>query len=80
MKIEVFKTNVLHADEAKMLVDQIHTSFTNYKANFDLEDCDHILRVACPANIHIPDLIRFLNDRGYNAEVLTDDIPEVLEF
>jgi len=52
MMIEVFKTNVKHADHAKILVDQIHTTFADYTANFDLEDCDRILRVVSPVFIH----------------------------
>ena len=44
--IEVFKTNVDDRVQANLLVDQIHQTYSDYKANFDLEDCDKILRVA----------------------------------
>ena len=80
MKVEVFKTNVLRPDDAKTLVDEIHTSFRCCMANFDLEDCDRILRIASQVPIEIPALIGLLNDRGFEAEVLSDDIPELLEF
>ena len=43
--VEVFKTNVKDRDQAKMLIDQIQKTFTDFTANFDLEDCDKILRV-----------------------------------
>ena len=49
--VEVFKTNVTTWDHANRLIDQIHHTYREYKANFDLEDCDRILRVqssGCP--------------------------------
>ena len=48
MKIEVFKTNVADPERAKWLVDQIEKQFTNCKVNFDLDDCDRILRAVMP--------------------------------
>lgn len=80
MKVEVFKTNVLQADEAKMLVGRIHAFFRNYRANFDLGDCDRILRVTSAEFINVPALIALLNQCGFEAEVLPDDIPELLRF
>ena len=44
---EVFRTNIEDRNHANMLIDQIHKTFIHYKANFDLEDCDNILRVEC---------------------------------
>jgi len=43
--VEAFKINVSDADKANLLLDQIHNTFKGYKANFDLEDCDKILRI-----------------------------------
>jgi hypothetical protein len=80
MKVEVFKTNVLHADEAKVLVGRIHASFRHYRANFDLGDCDRILRVTSAEFINVPAVIAFLKQCGFEAEVLPDDIPELLRF
>jgi uncharacterized protein YpbB len=74
--IEVFKTNVTDTGHANMLVDQITKSFTNYKANFDLQDCDNILRVKCTTElIETSLLINLLREFGFNAEILTDEIP-----
>ena len=71
--IEVFKTNVGNHDHANMLIHEIHKSFINHEANFDLEDCDKILRVKCKEGIVEPDLfIHFLHDFGFHAEVLPD--------
>ncbi len=74
--VEVFKTNVSTQSQANMLVDQIHKNFIDYKANFDLEDCDKILRIKCVNAFIEPSLvINLLNDFGFNAEILPDDIP-----
>ena len=75
--VEVFKTNVKDPDHASQLIDQIHLSFNEYKANFDLDDCDKILRVECSAGSIIPTqaLIILLNKFGCQAEILPDEIP-----
>ena len=72
--IEVFKTNVESYDQAAMLIDQIHRNFAGYKANFDLQDCDNILRVkSLSESIESDCLISFLRDLGYEAEILPDE-------
>jgi hypothetical protein len=76
--IEVFKTNVKHRDHANVLIEQIHESFSDYTANFDLEDCDKILRVKCSTGeIEPAQLIRLLREFGFNAEVLEDNLPSI---
>ena len=75
--IEVFRTNVMDSDHASMLIDQIHKNFIDYKANFDLEDCDKILRVRCTELIESSLLINLLKDFGFNAEVLPDE-PQIV--
>jgi len=41
----VFKTNVLEFDLAQQLTSKLLSCFPHCKINFDLEDCDKILRV-----------------------------------
>ena len=73
--VEVFKTNVRARRHARRLLLQIHESFKGYRANFDLEDCDQILRVETPDDFIQPDsLIQLLRDAGFQAEVLPDDV------
>lgn len=72
--VEVFKTDVKDRGQAVMLVDQIHQFFREYKANFDLDDCDNILRVECASDFINNDfLINLFKDLGFCAEVLPDD-------
>lgn len=74
--VEVFKTNVRDPDQADTLIDLIHQSFKEVEANFDLDDCDRILRVESSTGV-IPSqiLIEFLKKFGCQAEVLPDEIP-----
>jgi hypothetical protein len=79
--VEVFKTDVKDPDHAKMLVDRIHAIFAGYTANFDLEDCDRILRVVSSDGfIQTSRVMNLLDNYGCHAEILPDDIPEVFSF
>lgn len=76
--VEIFKTNVEDCDHASWIIDRIHKKFANYKANFDLEDCDHILRVKCPeTQIETQSIINLVRDLGFYAEILQDNISPV---
>lgn len=73
--VEVFKTDVKEEDQAKKLINLIHGAFPGYKANFDLEDRDKILRVQCDGGfVQSSGLIAMLKDSGFQAEVLDDDL------
>lgn len=72
--IEVFKTNVEDSEHAAMLIGHIHSIFTDYKANFDLEDCDRILRVSTNSGeIESSLIIELLKSFGFWAEILPDE-------
>ena len=74
--IEVFKTNVKNRVHADKLVDRIHKNFVHYKANFDLDDCDRILRIASSSgSIEIQPLVELIKESGFHAEVLPDEQP-----
>ncbi|HEX5023630.1 MAG TPA: hypothetical protein VFV68_00070 [Agriterribacter sp.] len=73
--IEVFKTNVTNEEYASMLVNMIHQNFTGYTANFDLQDCDKILRIVnTTGSVRAGAVINFLKGFGFNAEILPDEI------
>jgi hypothetical protein len=69
--IEVYKTNIESKEDARDLVALIQSSFMEVKVNFDLDDCDRILRVeACIEVIgKIPD---FMRENGYVCFTLPD--------
>ena len=63
-----------------MLLEQIHQVFADYKANFDLEDCDRILRIkSANGFVHTTPVIELLKYYGFSAEVLPDDVPSLLK-
>jgi hypothetical protein len=70
MMIEVFKTNVQEKDRSRMLIQKLTEQFPASKINFDLEDCDKILRVEgkdfCAHRI-----IELLKLNGHYCEILT---------
>jgi hypothetical protein len=76
MMVEVFRTNVNHIDQASDLIAQIQRVFPGYRANFDLNDCDRILRVMAPCEINVEKLISIMNRLGFHATVLPDVIPD----
>lgn len=69
--VEVFKTDISNPAQAEELLDEIHRSFKNYSANFDLSDCDKILRIESAAeNIEPLQILDFVHARGHHAEML----------
>jgi hypothetical protein len=71
--IEVFKTDVKEVEHALILVTEITRQFSDYEVNFDLEDCDRILRVKCIGCVDASALIELIRGFGYSAEVLPDE-------
>ena len=69
--VEVFKTNVQHKELAEQLVSVLHGRFDFCKINFDLDDCDKILRVE-GKQIFVEAIIEILNTHGLQCEVLPD--------
>ncbi|PBI91608.1 hypothetical protein BSF41_12100 [Flavobacterium sp. ACN2] len=45
MIVEIFKTNVEKKSDGDYILAVMKNRFPNYKINFDLEDCDKILRI-----------------------------------
>ena len=72
--VEVFKTNVTADADADLLIRVLHKAFPSYKANFDLDDCDRILRIKCiSADINPYPIIVLLKDFGFEAMPLPDE-------
>ena len=44
-QVEIFKTGVCKASEAEAVTNILLKCFPQYQINFDLDDCDNILRV-----------------------------------
>lgn len=73
--IEVLRTNVTCRQQADMLISRIQEAFAGYRATFDLEDCDRILRVQnTVGSVSSSSIILLLYTYGYSAAVLPDEI------
>lgn len=72
--VEVFKTNIEKAYQTNMILERLKKLHRDYKVNFDLDDCDNILRVESKEGIinseDINDLIKAM---GFQSEVLSDE-------
>lgn len=67
--VDVFKTDVNVAGQAMKLVSRIRQEFPDLLVNFDLEDCDKILRVE-GITIQKDKITKTLVSQGYLCEVL----------
>jgi hypothetical protein len=71
LTIEIFRTDVYDRAEAEMIIQQLHAVFETYRVNFDLHDCDRILRIENAAGAIAPDpVIKMMAELGYAAELL----------
>jgi hypothetical protein len=73
--VEIFTTNVTGHSEAEMILNKINAVFPGYVANFDLQDCERVLRVDSSGAEMCPDtLIGLIAKLGFKAEVMPDVI------
>ena len=67
--VEVFKTNVRSYRKAKLIVQKLEEEFPAHKINFDLSDCDKILRVQ-GENILESKIISIVTTLNYECKIL----------
>jgi hypothetical protein len=67
--IEIFKTNVETADDACTIVQQLLVHFPGSRINFDLQDCDRILRVE-GKTFSVDQVMMLVCQNGFNCEIL----------
>lgn len=67
--IYVFKTSVKTRLQARSLKPHLEKLLPNSKWNFDLHDCDKILRIDSEENIVFP-IKTLLNDQNFHCEEL----------
>ncbi|MEQ9100759.1 MAG: hypothetical protein RIF36_22385 [Imperialibacter sp.] len=73
--VEVFKTTVDNHVQAFKLSEAIHRAFPGCRANFDLDDCDRILRVESHGSrVNACAVIHLIISHGCFAEVLKDEV------
>jgi len=67
--VEVFKTNVQKKAQSKMLLSILSEAFPSFKINFDLTDCDKVLRVEGD-NLEALRIMMVIKEYGFTCEVL----------
>ncbi len=67
--VEVFKTNITDRASAALILEGLHNKIPNAKINFDLEDCDNILRVE-DDHVSIQPIIELFQSQGFYCKVL----------
>jgi predicted RNA-binding protein YlqC (UPF0109 family) len=67
--VEVFKTNVQKKAQSKMLLCILSEAFPSFKINFDLSDCDKVLRVNGD-NIEALRIMILVKEYGFTCEIL----------
>jgi hypothetical protein len=67
--VEIFKTDVSKKTTAKNILSTLRKEFPHLKINFDLDDCDKILRVEGKI-ISIDKIISLMEKQQYLCELL----------
>lgn len=67
--VEAFKTNVQKKAQSKVLLGILSEAFPSSKINFDLSDCDKVLRVE-DDNIEASRIMILVKEHGFKCEIL----------
>jgi hypothetical protein len=67
--VEVFKTNIHEKKQAALIFEVLMQHFPLFKINFDLEDCDKILRVEGDCIVQ-EIIINIIKINGYQCQIL----------
>lgn len=77
--VEVFRTNIDTESKANCILERLQVTFPHNKINFDLEDCDNILRMETKDyDIDANAVIALIMDLGYEIEVLSDTVANTI--
>lgn len=68
-RVEVFKTDITKKSIAKRLEKLLLDHFPNSKINFDLEDCDNILRIETHT-VPVQQVEQLMFKQGHYCKVL----------
>ena len=67
--VEIFKTDVYDVMQAEQIVSLLNQHFPAFMINFDLHDCDKILRVK-GESIPVNEIVDVVSSNGYHCSVL----------
>ncbi len=72
--IEVFKTDVANSFDAYRILRLLHIAFPEYNANFDLDDCDRILRIVACEAVDAERIGALMKTEGFSISSLSEDL------
>jgi len=64
--VEIFKTNVQKESDRDYIMTVMQNQFPDYKINFDLEDCDKILRIE-GFDLQYDNVVNYVSSLGYTC-------------
>lgn len=67
--VEIFKTNIDEQQQAEVLLKLLSETFPDFKINFDLEDCDKVLRIE-GSNVVPEKIMDLVKAKQYVCEIL----------
>ena len=67
--VEIFKTNVDSVSHAEQIIAMLSRQFPGFLINFDLHDCDKILRVK-GESIPVDEIVNLVAANGFQCCVL----------
>ena len=67
--VEIFKTNVTEHTQAEKIIALLKLHFPCYSVNFDLHDCDNILRVLGDS-VPINEIEHLVSNAGFYCSAL----------
>lgn len=71
--VQIFKTDVQDQKDAKRIILFLHQNYSHCKVNFDLDDCDKILRIESQLESVKESTVQLVvAGYGYNCEPLQE--------
>lgn len=71
--VEIFKTDVHDKVKSEKILSKLNKSFPTYIINFDLDDCDKILRVESNnGSIDIESILKIVRESSFKIELIPD--------
>lgn len=68
--VEIFKTNVNSEELADTIVFKLNQLYPKYRINFDLEDCDRVLRIESNTDVAVLGVIDYGKENAIHIEVI----------
>ena len=67
--VEIFKTNVDDHSQAQQIITLLNHYFPAFAINFDLHDCDKILRIK-GESIPVDEVVNIVSETGFHCSAL----------